>query len=104
MGRSIHSGLLLLVNAEHPIKGGHRPALAPALPGSDVLLDTRAAAMLTGLVSRLGAVGKIVAVSGWRSEDEQQRIWDTSMRDNGGEFTRRYVARPAAPSTRRGSP
>ena len=94
MGRSIHSGLLLLVNAEHPTKCGHRPALAPALPGSDVLLDTRAAAMLTGLVSRLGAVGKIVAVSGWRSEYEQQRIWDTSMRDNGGEFTRRYVARP----------
>ena len=94
MGRSIHSGLLLLVNAEHPIKCGHIPALAPALPGSDVLLDTRAAAMLTGLVSRLGAVGKIVAVSGWRSMEEQQRIWDSSMLENGGEFTRRYVARP----------
>lgn len=69
-----------------------------------MLLDTRAAAMLTASSHGSGAVGKIVAVSGWRSEDEQQRIWDTSMRDNGGEFTRRYVARPAAPSTRRGSP
>lgn len=66
----IHSGLLILVNSEHPIQHMERPVLAPAIPGSDILLDTRAAAMLSGLISRLGAPGEIVPVSGWRSAEE----------------------------------
>lgn len=94
MSCGIHSGLLVLVNAEHPIRRRERPVLAPAAPGSDVLLDTRAAAMLTGLISRLGAAGEIVPVSGWRSMREQREIWDGSMTENGTEFTRKYVALP----------
>ena len=64
------------------------------MPGSDILLDTRAAAMLSGLISRIGAAGEIVPVSGWRSEAEQREIWDGSMRESGEEFTRKYVALP----------
>ena len=94
MSCGIHSGLLILVNAEHPIRRRERPVLAPAAPGSDVLLDTRAAAMLTGLISRLGAAGEIVPVSGWRSMREQREIWDGSLAENGTEFTRKYVALP----------
>lgn len=94
MRGGIHSGLLILVNSEHPIQHMERPVLAPAVPGSDILLDTRAAAMLSGLISRLGAAGEIVPVSGWRSAEEQQEIWDGSMRENGAEFTRKYVALP----------
>ncbi len=94
MSCGIHSGLLVLVNAEHPIRRRERPVLAPAAPGSDVLLDTRAAAMLTGLISRLGAAGEIVPVSGWRSMRKQREIWDGSMAENGTEFTRKYVALP----------
>lgn len=94
MHGGIHSGLLILVNSEHPIQHMERPVLAPAVPGSDILLDTRAAAMLSGLISRLGAAGEIVPVSGWRSAEEQQEIWDGSMRENGAEFTRKYVALP----------
>lgn len=94
MRGGIHSGLLILVNSEHPIQHMERPVLAPAVPGSDILLDTRAAAMLSGLISRLGAAGEIVPVSGWRSAEEQQEIWDGSTRENGAEFTRKYVALP----------
>lgn len=94
MRDGIHNGLLILVNAEHPIQHMERPVLAPAVPGSDILLDTRAAAMLTGLISRIGAAGEIVPVSGWRSEAEQREIWDGSMRESGEEFTRKYVALP----------
>lgn len=94
MRGGIHSGLLILVNAEHPIQHMERPVLAPAVSGSDILLDTRAAAMLSGLISRLGAAGEIVPVSGWRSAEEQQEIWDGSMHENGAEFTRKYVALP----------
>ena len=94
MRGGIHNGLLILVNAEHPIQHMERPVLAPAVPGSDILLDTRAAAMLSGVISRIGAAGEIVPVSGWRSEAEQREIWDGSMRDSGEEFTRKYVALP----------
>ena len=94
MRGGIHNGLLILVNAEHPIQHMERPALAPAVPGSDILLDTRAAAMLSGLISRIGAGGEIVPVSGWRSEAEQREIWDGSMSESGEEFTRKYVALP----------
>ena len=94
MRGGIHNGLLILVNAEHPIQHMERPMLAPAVPGSDILLDTRAAAMLSGLISRIGAAGEIVPVSGWRSEAEQREIWDGSMRESGEEFTRKYVALP----------
>lgn len=94
MRGGIHNGLLILVNAEHPIQHMERPVLAPAVPGSDILLDTRAAAMLSGLISRIGAAGEIVPVSGWRSEAEQREIWDGSMRESGEEFTRKYVALP----------
>ena len=94
MRGGIHNGLLILVNAEHPIQHMERPILAPAVPGSDILLDTRAAAMLSGLISRIGAAGEIVPVSGWRSEAEQREIWDGSMSESGEEFTRKYVALP----------
>lgn len=94
MRGGIHNGLLILVNAEHPIQHMERPVLAPAVPGSDILLDTRAAAMLSGLISRIGAAGEIVPVSGWRSEAEQREIWDGSIRESGEEFTRKYVALP----------
>lgn len=33
-------------------------------------------------------------VSGWRSQQEQQRIWDDSMAEHGETFTRQYVALP----------
>ena len=94
MRGGIHNGLLILVNAEHPTQHMERPVLAPAVPGSDILLDTRAAAMLSGLISRIGAAGEIVPVSGWRSEAEQREIWDGSIRESGEEFTRKYVALP----------
>ena len=94
MRGGIHNGLLILVSAEHPIQHMERPILAPAVPGSDILLDSRAAAMLSGLISRIGAAGEIVPVSGWRSEAEQREIWDGSMRESGEEFTRKYVALP----------
>ena len=90
----VHSGNLILVNARHPLTEQRRPLLAPAIPGSGVLLESHAAAMLTGALGRIGALGDIVPVSGWRSRAEQQQIWDDSMAENGEDFTRKYVAIP----------
>ena len=38
--------------------------------------------------------GRIVPVSGWRSHAEQQALYADSVRDNGLEFTQKYVALP----------
>lgn len=95
---SIHSGSLILVNAQH----AYRPAASEdvvRLPGpSAVYLDRRAAVLLGELMVHVSAVAgtgeEIVYVSGWRSQKEQQQIWDSSLKENGEEFTRKFVAMP----------
>lgn len=89
-------GDLILVNGEHPLprdaEGGD---LVPAGPGApDVLLERRAAVSLGRLMDELDAWGSIVPVSGWRSREEQERLYAQSLRENGEEFTRQFVARP----------
>lgn len=74
----------------------YRPA--PGAP--DVLLERRAAVSLGRLMDELDAWGSIVPVSGWRSREEQERLYAQSLRENGEEFTRQFVARPAAASMR----
>ena len=66
----------LLVNPGHPLAEGFEPSsLSPALPGSDILLESECAAALTALV-------------------EQLALWEETLRAQGEEFTRKYVAIP----------
>lgn len=88
-------GPLILVNASHPLAAGSEPRLCPALPGEEnVLLERHAARMLAACVRAAGGLGRIKAVSGYRSRKEQRQIWDDSLRESGEAFTRSYVARP----------
>ena len=64
----------------------------PDAPG--VLLARQAAVMLAALLDGIRAAGRIVPVSGWRSHAEQQALYADSVRDNGLEFTQKYVALP----------
>lgn len=89
----IHRGSLILVNARHPCQA-EKGALVPACPGETVLLENRAARSLNLLMEELGGWEKIKAVSGWRSGEEQQAIYEGSLRDNGPDYTRKYVALP----------
>ena len=89
-------GPLILVNREHPLSDFARGAdLAPLSPlHPDILMDRGAAALLGECLKSVRAGGEIVPVSGWRSRSRQQAIWDETIAASGGEFTRRYVARP----------
>lgn len=90
---AVHQGDLILVNAYHP----HHPAPQTDLvsvAGTDVLLERRAAQALDRLMAAIGGWEAIAPVSGWRSRDQQQAIWDDSVREHGLAFTRTYVARP----------
>ncbi len=87
---------LQLVSSEHPISQiPSKKDLIPAFPGIfDILLECRAAYALRRLIKDLDAFDKIVPVSGFRTRQEQQDIWDQSLKDNGLAYTRQYVAVP----------
>ena len=91
----VYAGLLILVNAAHPIRGKEELELAAPDGGHpDVLMERRAARLLSACVQAVRGAGAIVPVSGWRSQAEQQQIWDNTLRTEGETFTRQYVALP----------
>lgn len=86
---------LTLVNAAHPLSPGPAPDLAPVDEAHPhILLERRAARLLGACIQAVGGVGAIVPVSGWRSQAQQQAIWDQTWAEEGEVFTRQYVARP----------
>ena len=86
---------LTLVNAAHPLSPGPAPDLVPVDEAHPlILLERRAARLLGACIQAVGGVGAIVPVSGWRSQTQQQAIWDDTMRQEGEAFTRQYVAFP----------
>lgn len=91
--QEVFRGDLILVNAQHPLRPQPQPELVP-VGGSRVLLAAQAAAALEALMEAIGGWKEILPVSGWRSQAEQQKIWNDSLGENGLVFTQTYVARP----------
>lgn len=83
---------LVLVNADHPYEGAGREKLVK-FPGTEISMEQEAAEQLTALLNTLPG-DQIVLVSGYRTRREQEEIWDNSVRENGLEFTKKYVAKP----------
>ena len=89
------TGALPLVNAAHPIPPSAGPELVCVDPRwPEVLLERRAAGLLNACIRAVGGENAIVPVSGWRSQEEQQAIWDDTLAKEGETFTRQYVALP----------
>lgn len=65
-----------------------------AAVGNDLVLESETARMLSRLLSELESRGRIILVSGYRSHEEQVRIWEDTWEREGEEFTRTYVAEP----------
>lgn len=92
---NIHTGNLILVNSQYKFAGSDTDSLRPVLEQfHSLLLQRRAVTLLTNLMEAIHGWEKIVPVSGWRSRQEQQKIWDDSLSENGLAFTRKYVAVP----------
>lgn len=94
--KAIYSGNLILVNAQYQYHSEiTQNALAPVGPdNSGIMLQHRASILLSQLLSDLDGWSQISAVSGWRSMQEQQQIYDKSLLENGEEFTKKFVAKP----------
>lgn len=91
----IYEGSLLLVNADHPLREiGEEKLLPVTAQYPDVLLMREAAYILHLIFDKLHCRDSIVPVSGYRSAEEQTEIFRSSLRENGEEFTRKYVAVP----------
>jgi len=97
----IYTGSLILVNKaykfreEHFFRGNPEKLLTPVYNSAQqVLLQRTAMTLLSELMQEIHGWKKIVPVSGWRSMKEQQDIWDDTLRENGQEFTSKYVAVP----------
>lgn len=87
-------GSLILVNASYGCTVD-TPGLAALWEEQpSVLLERQAAVQLAALLDEIDGWQQLVPVSGWRSQAEQQAIWDDSLKKNGPAFTRRYVALP----------
>ena len=93
--KSFHAGNLILLNGQYSYRSENvESSLVPVHSDSKVLLERRAAVLLSKLMSSIEGWEQISAVSGWRSRQEQQEIYDQSLRDNGTAFTEQFVARP----------
>ena len=89
------TGALLLVNAAHSMPTSAAPDLVCVDPRwPEVQLERRAAGLLNACIRAVGGEKAIVPVSGWRSQEEQQAIWDDTLVKEGEAFTRQYVALP----------
>lgn len=92
----IYSGALILVNQQHSYRelGVGRSLIPVNKENHKVLMVRRSVILLSKLMDELNGWTQITAVSGWRSEREQQNIFLQSLRENGTNFTERFVARP----------
>lgn len=92
---NIYTGSLILVNQKYGCRVTSHDFPVPVLDDApDILLDRYAVTLLSRLMEEIDGWHHIVPVSGWRSQEEQQRIWDDSLKENGLEFTRKFVALP----------
>ena len=91
----IYKGNLILVNKAYPLFQNVTPNLLPAHDNySNIYMEIYASKLLSHLMAEVKCNDKIIPVSGFRTCEEQSRIYDTSMADNGIEFTESYVAPP----------
>ena len=92
----VHSGPLVLVNAEHPIAAQQESPALGSLGGAaqEVLLERRMIPPFLRLMNAVGGWAQIGVVSGWRSKQTQQEIYERSLTESGESFTKQFVALP----------
>lgn len=87
---------LQLVSPDYPVS--MIPSVHDLIPAfeefPDILMERYAAYALQALIKKLNAYGKIVPVSGFRTQQEQQNIWDDTLKQHGLIYTQKYVAIP----------
>lgn len=95
MNITMREGNLLLVNANFALHKEDKSDLVSATQSySEILVKKNVAEALQQVFQKIGCEECIVPVSGYRSVEEQTQIYETSLGENGEEFTRQFVALP----------
>lgn len=93
--KNIFIGNLLLVNAKYPLKSSPEKELTSVdTKASDILLKRHVANVLQLVLDKISAGDSIIPVSGYRSAEEQTEIYEDSLKSNGKDYTRKFVALP----------
>lgn len=93
---NIYCGALLLVNARYPLRDNGINGFIPVdARFPNVFMERGAAAALRLALEKISAKDAIVPVSGYRSSEEQAILYDSSLKEHGEDFTKKYVALPS---------
>ena len=91
----VYRGYLILVNPDHLLRNAmDETRLQTVRPG--IQLEETAYAQLMKTYRDIGMNNQITEVSGYRPLDEQKQLYADSLRENGLEYTRKFVALPNA--------
>ena len=87
-------GNLILVNSDYPMLKKELSDLT-VVSDSKIKLCREAAIQLDSAMREINGWPSITTVSGYRSFEEQQNIWNDCLEESGIDFTQKYVAKPA---------
>ncbi|AFS77582.1 D-alanyl-D-alanine carboxypeptidase VanXY [Gottschalkia acidurici 9a] len=88
----IFTGNLILVNEKYPIHSNYPENLLSKI--GNILLNSRVTTVFKNILEESEDFRKIIPVSGYRSRLEQENLYQNSIKENGLEFTKKYVALP----------
>lgn len=95
MNITMWEGNLLLVNANFALHKEDKSDLVSITQSyPEILVKKRVSEVLQQVFQKIGCEEHIVPVSGYRTVEEQTQIYETSLRENGEDFTQKFVALP----------
>ena len=92
----IGKGELVLINPDYTLKSTINNLVSFDEEYNNIKLNNIANYSLHLILNNINAENKIVPVSGFRTLEEQKDIYNTSLKENGREYTQKYVALPNA--------
>lgn len=93
---SIWNGYLILINPSNLLREINLDLVPFSEKHKDIKLEKVANEHLQLALKEIAAGEEIVPVSGYRTEEEQINIFESSLKENGEEYTRKFVALPNA--------
>lgn len=92
----ISKGYLVLINPANRLQREVTNIVFFATEFKNIELENKANEQLHCALKEIKAENKIVPVSGYRTLEEQIHIYNSSLKENGEEFTKKFVALPNA--------
>lgn len=88
---NIYQGNLILVNDKHQLKMDYEKELVEY---KGQIMHRDVSKMLDYAFCKLQVESQIKIISGYRCFNEQKELYETSLKENGWEYTKKYVAYP----------